>query len=151
MNIAFMLLATSLLAAPYAAGQDVQDWQDFRRHGGYSFRDVKESVRRVTTEHGYSSWDEKRFNRAGDLTAVAILQVVDDAQITSPVVVRDLLTIIRDAFACPARCVPTADDRKPAVTLLLLEHLHHHTSGKIQSDVDETTRFLLIQGTRGTQ
>jgi hypothetical protein len=145
MNIVYLLLAGGLLAAPYAAAQDAQDWQDFRKDGGYSFRDVKDSVRRVTTDHGYSGWDEKRFNRAGDLTSVAILQTVDDAQMTAPEVLRDILAIVRDAFACPARCVATASDREPRVTLLLLEHLHNHTSGKMQLDVDETTRFLIAQ------
>jgi hypothetical protein len=147
MNIPHFLLAASLLAVPYASGQDAQDWQDFRRNGGYSFRDVKESVRRVTTDHGYSGWDEKRFNRAGDLTSVAILQTVSDAQMTSPDVLSDVLNIIREAFACPARCVPTPSDREPRVTLLLLEHLHTRTAGKMQSDVDEVVRLLSVQGT----
>ena len=148
MNIARLFLAGTLLAASYASAPD---WQDFRKDGGYSFKDVKESVRRVTTDHLYTGWDEKRFNRAGDLTSVAILQTVSDAQMTSPEVLHDVLNIIREAFACPERCVSTESDRKPRVALLLLEHLHNHTAGNLQSDVDELTRWLLTKGSTGSQ
>src|SRR5262245_23010699 len=54
-----------------------QDWQDCKPDGDYSFKDVKASVRRVTTTGMYTGWDEKTFNRSGDLVAVAIIRTLD--------------------------------------------------------------------------
>jgi len=118
--------------------------QDCRADGGYSFTDVKSSVLRFTTEHGYRGWDEKIWNRSGDMAALAIVQTVSDAQMTSPVTVREILLILRDAWACP-RCVESPDDQKPNVTALLLEHLQGNTRGPIQSEIGETRGFILEQ------
>lgn len=53
--------------------------------------------------------------------------------------------MLRTAFACPHRCVSAIGDRQPRVTLLLLEHLHKSTRGKMQSNIDETKKFILQQ------
>jgi hypothetical protein len=58
---------------------------------------------------------------------------------------KDVLTILRAAFACPRRCVSAIGDRQPRVTLLLLEHLRNSTRGTMQSDIDDTKTFILEQ------
>ena len=78
------------------------------------------------------------------MAALAIVQTVSDAQMTSPVTVREILLILRDAWACP-RCVESPDDQKPNVTALLLEHLQGNTRGPIQSEIGETRAFILEQ------
>jgi hypothetical protein len=59
--------------------------------------------------------------------------------------VKDVLRILRIAFACPHRCVKVADDRRPRMTLLLLEHLNEITRGKMQADIEEAKQFVLQQ------
>jgi hypothetical protein len=118
--------------------------QDCRVDGGYSFTDLKSSVLRFTTEHVYEGWDQKIWSRSGDMAALAIVQTVSDAQMTSPITVREILLILREAWACP-RCAKSPDDQKPNVTALFLEHLQGNTSGPIQSEIAETRAFILDQ------
>src|SRR5262249_4577238 len=126
MGIAFLSLAAS-----------GQDWQSCKPEGDYSFNDVKAAVQRVTTSQGYSGWDEKTFNRSGDLAAVAILKTLDDSQMASPEHANLVLLIVRLAFGCPQYCVKVTDNRRPTMTLLLLEHLNEITRGKMQAKIDE--------------
>jgi len=136
------LLPAVLLVALVASGQD---WQDCKTDSSYSFKEVKDSVHRVTTSRMYTGWDEKTFIRSGDLVSVAILQTLNDSEMTSPETLEFVLWILREAFACPNRCVSVVGDRQPRVALLLLEHLHKKTRGKMQSSIDETTKFMLDQ------
>ncbi len=61
-----------------------QDWQQCKPDGDFSFNDVKATVHRVTSTSMYSGWDEKTFNRSGDLVAVGVLKVLSDSEISSP-------------------------------------------------------------------
>ncbi|HWY70346.1 MAG TPA: hypothetical protein VNX88_16880 [Terriglobales bacterium] len=119
-----------------------QDWQHCQSDAG-SFQQLKTSVHSVTTMHGYSGWDEKAFSRFGDMTSVALLQSLSYDEMTAPQTLRDVLLIIRLAFDCPAGCAVIADDRKPKVTLLLLDQLHNRTRGPSQSAVDEMKNFVI--------
>ncbi len=122
-----------------------QDWQQCKPKGDYSFNDLKAAVHRVTSLGGYSGWDEKIFNRSGDLAAVAVLKTLDDSEMTSTEGAKWVLMIIREAFACPQRCVQVADDRRPRVALLLLEHLNEITRGNMRADIEEVKQFVLQQ------
>jgi hypothetical protein len=137
----FPLLAILTLTVAASA----QDWQSCKPNGSYSFTEVKAAVRRVTTSHGISGWDDKTFNRSGDLVPLAIVQSLSDDEMTSPQTLNEVLLILRVAYAC-ARCVTAPSDREPRVALLLLEHLHNKTSGKTQASVDETKEFIMQQG-----
>ena len=108
-----------------------QDWQECKPKGDYSFNGLKAAVHRVTSSGMYSGWDEKIFNRPGDLTAVAVLKTLDDSEMTSTEGAKRVLLVLREAFACPQNCVKVADDRRPRVSLLLLEHLNEITRGKM--------------------
>ena len=72
------------------------------------------------------------------------MKTVPDAQMTSPNTVREILLILREAWACP-RCARSPDDQQPNVTALLLEHLQGNTSGPIQSEIAKTRTFILEQ------
>jgi len=135
-----------MLLALAASGQD---WQDCKPDGDYSFKDVKAAVRRVTTSGMYSGWDEKTFNRSGDLVAVAVIHTLDDSQMASPEGAKNVLVVLRAAFACPARCVQVTDDRHPSVTLLLLEHLRDIAGVKMQPKIDAAKKFILQQAKAG--
>jgi len=122
-----------------------EDWQACKPEGDYSFNDVKAAVHRVTSSGMYSGWDEKTFSRSGDLVAVAVMKTLDDSEMGSSEHAKDVLRILRSAFACPDRCVKAADDRRPRMTLLLLEHLNKITRGKMQADINEAKQFVLQQ------
>jgi hypothetical protein len=124
-----------------------QDWQACKPEGDYSFNDVKAAVHRVTSSGMYSGWDEKTFGRSGDLVAVAVLKTLDDSEMASPESAKWVLLIARFAFACP-HCVKVTDDRRPRMTLLLLEHLSEITGGKVQADIEEVRQFVLQQASK---
>ena len=137
-----LLLLTTVLVSSLVHGQD---WQDCKPDGDYSFNQIKAAVRRVTTSHLQTGWDEKTFNRSGDLVSVAVLKSLGDSEMSSPEGAKNVLSILREAFACPQRCVKSTDDRRPRVTLLLLAHLRGLTKGKLQVEIDEAERFILQQ------
>jgi hypothetical protein len=122
-----------------------QDWQECKPTGDYSFNDVKAAIHRVTSSGMYSGWDEKTFNRSGDLVAVAVLKTLDDGEMASPESAKWVLLIIRWAFACPQNCVKVTNDRRPRVSLLLLEHLNEITRGKMQAEIEEVKQYILQQ------
>jgi hypothetical protein len=121
------------------------DWQACKPEGDYSFNDVKAAVHRVTSSRMYSGWDEKTFIRSGDLVAVAVLKTLDDSEMASPETAKFVLLIVRMAFYCPQNCVKVTDDRRPRMTLLLLEHLNEITGGTMQKDIEETKHFIQQQ------
>jgi len=127
-----------------------QDWQVCKPEGDYSFNDVRAAVYRVTSSRMYSGWDEKTFNRSGDLVAVAVMKTLDDSEMGSSEHAKDILLILRSAFACPDRCVKVADDRRPRMTLLLLEHLNEITRGKMQADIEQAKQFVLQQASKAS-
>jgi len=79
------------------------------------------------------------------LAAVAVLKTLDDSEMASPETAKWVLLVIRSAFACPQYCVKVTDDRRPRITLLLLEHLNEITRGKMRVDIEEVRQFLLHQ------
>jgi hypothetical protein len=93
----------------------------------------------------HTSWEEKKFARFGDMVAVAVLQAVDDSEMAEPGKAKDVLIILWAAFGCPERCVKNVDDRRPRVTLLLLEHLRQINGGRMDADIDRTKKLILEQ------
>ena len=128
-----------------ALASPAQDWQDCRPKGDYSFNDVKAAVHRVTASGMYSGWDEKTSARSGDVVAVAVLKALDDNEMASPESAKRILSIIREAFACPQKCVQVTDDRRPRISLLLLGHLNEITGGKMRTDIEEAKQYILQQ------
>lgn len=100
MHIGHLLLVAML---PATISASAQDWQHCKPDGSYSFTEVKDTNRRVTTSHIVTSWDDKAFNRSGDLVSLAIVQTLTDKEMTSPRTLQEVLSIIREAFACPSR------------------------------------------------
>src|ERR1700722_1394647 len=140
-HFSFVCVVFLCLASP------AQDWQACKSEGDYSFSDVKAAVHRVTSSRMYSGWDEKTFSQSGDLVAVAVLKTLDDSEMASPESVKFVLLIVRMAFECP-QCVKVTDDRRPGMTLLLLEHLNEITGGKMQTGIEEVKHFILQQPSR---
>ena len=80
--------------------------------------------------------------------SLAIVQTLTDDEMTSSETLEEVLYILREAFACSSRCITASSDRQPRVALLLLEHLHNNTSGKMQSAIDETKEFIVRQSVK---
>jgi hypothetical protein len=125
-----------------ALSAPAQDWQACKPEGDYSFNDVKAAVHRVTSSRMYSGWDEKMFSRSGDLVAVAVLKMSDDDEMASPEHVKDVLLILRSAFACPQYCVKVIDDRRPRMTLLLLEQRSDQAPTLLETRCFDSYRFV---------
>ena len=137
-----------LAILPLIIAASAQDWQHCKPDGSYSFAEVKDSVRRVATSHIYTGFDEKAFNRSGDLVSLALVQTLTDKEMISPKTLEEVLSILRAAFACTSRCVTAPSDRDPRIALLLLEHLHNNASEKMQTNIDETKKFIIQQARR---
>jgi hypothetical protein len=135
----------SLVSLLILLGYIVGCGQDQRANDGPSFTDIKNSVQRLLTTHLYWSTDEKIWNRSGDMVAIAIVETLPDEQITSPATVKELLSILHEAWACPNRCIMSPSNRQPTETISLLDHLHANTTGPIQSEIDNTRTFVLEQ------
>ena len=131
-----------------ALSTSAQDWQSCKPQGDYSFNDVKAAVHRVTSGGIYTSWDEKTFNRSGDLVAVAVLKSLDDNEMASPETAKSVLEILRSAFACPQRCVPVTDDRRPRMTLILLQHLNEITLENMRQEIEGVRQFVVQQAAK---
>ena len=131
-----------------AVASHARDWQDCKPKGDYSLNDVKAAVHRVISSGMYSGWDEKTFNRSGDLVAVAVLKSIGDSEMASPESAKWVMLVIREAFACPQYCVKVTDDRRPRIALLLLEHLNDITRGEMQVDIKELKQFIQEQAGR---
>jgi hypothetical protein len=138
MKTANLPVLAILLAAVVVFGQD-------SKPGEYELSQLKDSVHRITTQHMYFGWDEKAFNRSGDLVAVAIVKTIPESELTSPTTVKEILGILHSAFACPSRCIAAPDNRQPNVTMLLLEHLRTRSSGPVQAEIDQTKDFISQQ------
>jgi hypothetical protein len=128
----------------------VQDWQDCKPDGSYSFTDLKQSVRRVVTTGEFWGWDDKVFSRSGDLASVAVLQNFSDKEMTAPEALEGVLLVLRTAFTCPQRCVNANGDQQPRITLLLLDHLRKVASPAMRSKIDEVEKFVAEQA-RGVE
>jgi hypothetical protein len=150
LNMEFCMRNRCLLACMVflALVASAQDWQSCKPEGDYSFNDVKAAVYRVTSSGMWSGWDQKTFNRSGDLVAVAVLKTLDDSQMASKEHAEEVLEILRNAFACPQNCVKVTDDRRPRMTLLLLEHLDEITRGKIKRDIEEAKQYVVEQASK---
>jgi len=137
--------AISVLMMFLSAAASAQTWQDCKPDGDYSFKEIKGVVRRVMSTGLHTGWDEKAFARSGDLVAVAVLQTLDDRVMAQPEKETHVLSILRSAFGCPDYCIKSIDDRRPTVTLLLLEHLRRISSRKVRSEIDDVKAYVLKQ------
>ena len=69
MKTAHLPLVAILLGAVVVLGQDSKQTE-------YELSELKNFVHRITTQHLYTGWDEKAFNRSGDFVAVAIVKSI---------------------------------------------------------------------------
>jgi hypothetical protein len=105
-----------------------------------AYADVEEAVSRLLSYPVYTGFDEKVLNRSGDLAAIAIVKRLPPKDMDSPEKARQILLILNMAFEAPQLIVGD-DNRRPAATMLLLEHLQHTNYGRQSPTEIENTRF----------
>jgi hypothetical protein len=74
--------------------------------------------------------------------SIALLKILDDQDIRNPATVRDFLPIIRSAFSAP-QFASVESDKKPRVTLFLLEHLQQEINDvQVRLEIEQTINFV---------
>lgn len=90
-------------------------------------------------------WDVKSIPSLGDRCAIAILKIVELADLTQPKTVKGVLRTVHLAFARP-ELIQIKEDRKPKVTLFLLTYLKDKIHDPdMQHQIEETTEFVRLQ------
>lgn len=133
----FMIIAMMLVWAMSSRAEDCKP-DDFS-----SFNNVKEAVRGVIQKGMLTGFDDKLLSRSGDMTALAILKTIPDAELTKSDTIPRVLDLLRLSFSCLSRCVETCSDREPRVTLLLLDHLHEVSKRRVRKQVEEIRKLVL--------
>jgi len=100
--------------------------------GALSARSGAEKIVRSVTQ--------KHLSRLGDRASIALLKILDETELTDPQTIRAFLPLIEVAFAEP-RFISLEVDKKPSITLLLLNHLREavgdeNTQRAIQQTID---------------
>ena len=113
-----------------------------------SLDNLKETVQRVIDAGITTGWDDKLLSRSGDMAALALVKVLPDAELTTPDKIARVLDVIHLSFSCLDRCVESCSNRQPRLTLLLLDHLHEHSTGRLRARVEETRKFVLHESYR---
>ncbi len=138
MNGLIRVLAVALLSAPMYS-------QECGSSETTQLPQLTEMARRVIETGAYTGWDEKAFERAGDLGSVAIVRALPKSDLIDHMQMRSALLLLRESFSCLDRCVQSSDEREPRVALLLLEHLRQHASSETLLGIHEVQTFILKQ------
>jgi len=132
----FQLIITAvtfILATQAAFGRDKEDT--------YRERDIAAAM----SSNGLSlSFTEKSLNRMGDGAAIALVRILGEKSLTQPTQVRDVLSIVRQAFTAP-RIITREADRAPKATLFLLNWLRDLPASRELIPKIEETRTFVIQ------
>ncbi|SRR5579871_4704956 len=138
MNRLICILAVVLLAAPMYS-------QECESGESAQLPHLTEMARKVIESGTYTGWDEKAFDRAGDLGSIAIVRALPKINPIDHMQMRSVLLLLHLSFSCLDRCVQSSGDKEPRVALLLLEHLRQHGSPGALSEIDEVQTFILQQ------
>jgi hypothetical protein len=109
----------------------------------YSINVVRHALsKRSGTPKIINSWSQKQLLRLGDGVSIALIKALDERDLTDPATVRDFLPMIRDSFAEP-RLIAVEEDRKPKVTLLLLNFLQRSVlDTPTQEAIGQTVEYV---------
>lgn len=85
---------------------------------------------------------DKNIPRRGDQTAIALLKIFTDAELSDPKTVAKFLPVIQQSFSVPEAITNDAD-KNPSVTLILLKHLQQSISDvQAQHLIEDTIKFV---------
>jgi hypothetical protein len=109
----------------------------------YSVKDVARLMRlRQARPYISTGFSEKMTERLGDRAAVALLKIYGKEGLKQPSTLTAALGLIREAFSYP-NVISNPEDKKPDVTLLLLQALSDETeSSETKRDIGEVLDFV---------
>jgi len=91
---------------------------------------------------GFFGITEKQLNRLGDRVAIALLKILDDEDLKNPQKVKRALQIVHHSFLYP-RLISIVQDKKPNVTLVLLDYINSKTSDPIlKKEISVVIKFV---------
>jgi hypothetical protein len=101
--------------------------------------ETKAAVLRLLSYPTYTVSDEKILNRAGDMAALAVIRSISIEDLNSAEKARQVLLILKLAFAAPQLIVADAD-RRPNAAMLLLDYLSKTKYDRQHPNEIENTR-----------
>lgn len=85
---------------------------------------------------------DKNIPRRGDETAIALLKIFREAELSDPKTVATFLPVIQESFSVPEAITNDAD-KNPSVTLMLLKHLQQNIPDvQTQHLIEDTIKFV---------
>ena len=126
-----------LLACSVSIGAESQEGDH------YCTREVQIALKRTLSHPGsWLSFTRKQLERCGDAVSIALLKIMDQDELAKVESVKAMLFIIRQAFEYPP-AISREVDKKPNVTLFLLNHLHQDVSdAQVRSEIQQTIEFV---------
>ena len=120
--------------------------QDCSRDEFGSYEEIKGAVTSLLSQPSYTGWDEKILSRAGDMAAIAVIRAVPLGDMDSPERARQILLILKFAFAAP-QIITASSNRRPTAAMLLLNHLKYSNYGRRYPTEIENTRIEIEHNT----
>lgn len=78
----------------------------------------------------------------GDRVSIALIKILSEPEMRNPRKIREFLPLIRTAFLAP-QIITVPEDKKPAVTLLLLSYLESTVQdGILKKEIVDLTDFI---------
>jgi hypothetical protein len=134
MRIVIILALVSLLFAAAATGQS--DEAD-----PYSISFVQTTLK-LHAQGARISVDEKNIPRLGDRVSIALIKIFTGPELSKPETIRAFLPLIQQSFSEPQFILRDVD-KKPQVTLLLLNYLQQNAADtQTHQDIEKTIRFI---------
>ena len=134
-HMPMLLLAFgAVVIVPFAQAGEVQD--------SYSLQVVKACIEEYSMGT-YTGTSAKYLPRLGDKVGIAIVKIYTSSEIMEPKTVRLFLPVIQMAFQYP-QLISDEEDRKPAVTELLLNHLRENISDStLKAEISKVEKQIL--------
>ena len=89
-----------------------------------------------------TGFGEKQLNRLGDRVSIALVKILKEEELKNPQEIRKILPLIRGAFVAP-QIITVPEDKKPAVTLLLLNYLEAAVQdGALRKEIVDLIEFV---------
>lgn len=94
---------------------------------------------------------ETRLARIGDAASIALLKIFTQDQLKDPQTIESFLPVIHVAF-CNPQFIAEESDKKPAITVFLLNFIHQHVSdSRVQEDIRQTLEFVKQKGSESSR
>jgi hypothetical protein len=108
----------------------------------YSMAKVSAALK-MAKSGGWWSFEQTDMENIGDGVSIAVLKLTKRSELLAPEFDRAYLVLAKAAFAKPENTLCEAD-RRPDVTLLLLDYIRDHTSdSKLATEIDSVKDFVL--------